>query len=137
LKEEKLNIEKLIAPRARTTLLASCAAAWLAACGGGGNESEPYETMVASPSGVKVTGSPTACAVGPGPTVYVFGGQPPYRLSNSVPGAMMLDRSVLSDRGDGFAVTFINGACIEELPVVVVDANGQVLSVPFTNELGT
>jgi hypothetical protein len=118
-------------------LLASCTLGLLTACGGGGNDSEPYEAVFASPAAVKATGSPSACAVGPGPTVFVYGGQPPYTLSNSAPTAMTLDRPVLGNRGDGFAVSFINGVCIEDLPVIVVDAQGQVLSVPITNELGS
>ena len=63
----------------------------LAACGGGGNESGPGDSLLASPQAVTVTGTATSCAVGTGPTIYVYGGKPPYKLSNSAPKAMTIN----------------------------------------------
>jgi len=107
----------------------------LGACGGGGNESGLWDSVLASPASVTVTGNATSCAWGRGPTVFVYGGQPPYRLFNSAPMAMWLDRPYLNDSGDGFTVTFVNGVCMDQIPITVEDAMGRVIAVPITNAL--
>jgi hypothetical protein len=116
--------------------LSLCLAVLLASCGGGGNESGPADSLLASPTGVSVEGPPNACFSGPGPKVFIFGGQPPYKLSNSAPLAMTLDKTELSNSGDGFTLTFVNG-CLESLPITVEDAMGRVLSVPISNVKGS
>jgi hypothetical protein len=85
----------------------------LSGCGGGGTESGSPEEIFVSPAEVIVTGSPGACAVGEGPTVHLYGGLPPYKLSNSVPSAMVLDTMEVEDSGDGFTIHFTNGTCVD------------------------
>ena len=119
-----------------SALLAWVALAALAGCGGGGNESGPAEEILASPSGVVAEGAPGACATGTGPTVYLYGGTPPYKLDNSAPAAMAIDKQVVTNSGDGFTITFRNGQCIEGIPVTVEDDMGRVLAIPVTNKKG-
>ena len=108
----------------------------LASCGGGGNESGPPTTLLAAPAMLVVTGPLGRCATGVGPTVFIYGGQPPYRLSNSAPRAMTRDKTVLANSGDGFVVTF-SGGCLDQIPINVEDDMGRVLSVPISNVVGT
>jgi predicted small lipoprotein YifL len=117
-------------------IAALCAS--LAGCGGGGNESGPPDALLASPTAVTVSGAPGSqtCYTGTGPTVFVYGGQPPYKLSNSAPPAMTLDKAVLNNSGDGVVITFINGVCLSTIPITVEDAMGRVLSIGVSNTPG-
>lgn len=107
-------------------------ASGLGACGGGGNESGPPDEISVYPAAVSVSGG-GSCAVGIGPTVHVYGGQPPYELSNSVPDGMVLDKSVLTHSGEGFTVSFINGVCMDSMPIVVEDDMGRLATVTVSN----
>ncbi|WP_141287348.1 hypothetical protein [Ideonella azotifigens] len=109
----------------------------LSACGGGGNESGPPDAIQASPAAVAVTGPAGACATGLGPTVYLYGGTPPYKLKNSVPMALALDKSTVGLSGQGFTVTFTNGVCLDGMPVSVEDDMGRIIEVMFTNQMGS
>jgi hypothetical protein len=107
---------------------AALALTLLAGCGGGGNESGPPETLEASPSAVSV--GPTGdCSEGTGPNVTVWGGQPPYKLTNSVPGGMALDKSRLTYSGESFTISFINGVCMTNMPISIEDDMGRLLHV--------
>ncbi len=108
----------------------------LAACGGGGNESGQKDVIQLSMDDIIATGPPGACATGTGPTVYIYGGTPPYTLTNSAKGFVTLDVYFVRDSGDGFTPTF-NGACIESLPVTVQDDMGRLATVRLTNVKGT
>jgi len=94
------------------------------------------EQLIASPAGVEIEGPPGACSVGQGPTIFLYGGQPPYKLKNSVPLGVSLDTTVVTGSGRGFTVTFINGACFTNAPIVVEDDMGRILNVPLTNTPG-
>lgn len=109
----------------------------LAACGGGGNESGPAEEIVASPSSVIVSGPTGSCATGTGPTLFVHGGQPPYKLFNSAPTAISLDKAKLNSSGEGVVLTFINGVCLDKIPITIEDGMGRVVNVPVSNIVGT
>lgn len=118
--------------RTAACLAACTVAAWLAACGGGGNESGPAESLEVAPTAVTV-GSEDSCAVGVGPVVHVYGGQPPYQLANSVPTGMQLDKSRLENSGEGFTITFINGVCMTNMPITIEDDMGRLAYVMVTN----
>lgn len=106
--------------------------ALLTACGGGGNESGPADAVFLSTTSVQV-GGPGHCMVGRGPTVHVYGGTPPYQLTNSVPQGMVLDRAVVQDSGDGFVITFINGVCMRDMPITAEDRMGRLGQVRVSN----
>ena len=108
----------------------------LAGCGGGGNESGPADEVLLSPSELTVTGPTGACGAGIGPTVYVFGGLPPYRITNSVPTYVQVDKTQVELSGQGFTLTFLGG-CLDKMPINVEDQAGRVASVLLTNQKGT
>jgi hypothetical protein len=109
-------------------------ASLLAACGSGNSPDAPVD-LLASPSSITVKGPPKVCASGIGPTVYIFGGSPPYNLRNTVPQIVSLDTNYLPGAGAGFTVTF-HGVCMDNLPIIVTDQDGRVLNVPLTNVEG-
>jgi hypothetical protein len=118
--------------------LASLALALLLfGCGGGGTESGSPEEIFISPDEVVVTGPSGSCAVGEGPTVHLYGGVPPYRLSNSYPSAMALDKTEVEDSGDGFTLHFTNGLCVDGMPITVEDRLGNLATLIVTNQAGT
>ena len=106
-------------------------------CGGGGTESGSPEDIFVSPNEITVTGAPGACALGTGPTVHVYGGRPPYRLSNSVPSAMVLDKTEVEDSGDGFTIFFTSGICVDGMPITIEDSMGNLATLTVTNQAGT
>jgi hypothetical protein len=118
---------------AAASALALAAAGILSACGGGGNEAGlegPVETV---PSDVTVSGDGVQCAVGPGPKVYVYGGEPPYALKNSAPLAMTLDKTRVEENGQAFTITFINGVCMDSMPITIVDDLGTRATLAVSN----
>jgi hypothetical protein len=108
----------------------------LAGCGGGGNESGPADSIQISPSDLTVEGGVGACLAGTGPKVYVYGGTPPYKLSNSAAWAMTIDHTGLQNSGDGFQLTF-NGTCFSSIPVTVEDDMGRLATVSVSNVKGS
>ena len=108
-------------------------AALLAGCGGGGNELGPGEEIFASPNAVTVSAA-GSCMVGLGPTVHVYGGLPPYRLKNSVPQGMVLDRNTVNHSGEAFTITFIDGVCMSDMPITIEDGMGRLTVVSVTNQ---
>jgi hypothetical protein len=118
---------------ARSGLLASLlVCALLSACGGGGTESGPADEVLASPNAVTV-GTSGVCVVGLGPTIHVYGGQPPYKLSNSVPQGMQLSKQRLRFSGDSFSITFTNGVCMVSMPITIEDDMGRLTQVLISN----
>src|SRR5256885_16417015 len=61
--------------------LCAGAAASLAGCGGGGNESGPPDALLASPTAVTGSGTPGSqnCHLRTRPTEFVYGGAPPLQ----------------------------------------------------------
>lgn len=104
----------------------------LAACGGGGNESGPPDRMYVSLDAVNVTGG-IGCAVGAGPEVHVYGGQPPYKLANSMPQGMVLNKTVVQNSGDSFLIT-LTGVCMDAMPITLEDQLGNLAKVTVTNQ---
>lgn len=124
-----LSMKPLDHPRRAAALLLATV---LTACGGGGNESGPPDHIQLSMSSVRV-GSPGFCVSGMGPEVHVYGGSPPYRVSNSVPQGMQLNKSSVVLSGDSFTISFINGVCLENMPITVEDGMGRIAQVIVTN----
>ncbi len=124
------NLSKRRSVRA-PVLAATLCLGLLAGCGGGGNESGPPEGLEASPGAVSV-GVTGDCSEGPGPTVTVWGGQPPYKLTNSLPAGMVLDKSRLTHSGEGFTIRFVNNICMTNMPISIEDDMGRLLHVPVS-----
>ena len=89
----------------------------------------------AQPSELHFTGpDASSCANGISADVIVFGGQPPYSISN--PGTFNVNPLILHSSGDRFTVT-ANGQCTAATRIAIVDASGATVTVNATNELGT
>lgn len=101
--------------------------ALLSACGGGGNELGGDDTLTLSQTELSVTAIGT-CFAGNGPTVYVYGGRPPYTLYNSLPDGMALSSAQVSDSGGSFTIQF-KGVCMASMPITVSDDMGRVTQV--------
>lgn len=110
-------------------------AATLAGCGGGGNESGDKDNLVATPNVVIVEGLQNQCAVGKGPDIHVYGGQPPYKLAISIPDGIVTDKKELRNSGDAFTIYFINGFCMENSPITIEDDMGRLTEVLVTNKV--
>ena len=89
----------------------------------------------AQPTTIAFTGpDASSCASGVAADVIVFGGRPPYSISN--PGAFGVFPTIVASSGGRFTVT-ASGQCSTGSPIAVVDANGASLTVTATNSLGT
>jgi hypothetical protein len=112
-----------------------CVAALLAlsGCGGGGNESGPVDSIEVSMSNVTVTKGDGGCYVGNGPLVHVFGGTPPYRVSNPLPSGLAFSRNVVPASGDAFQINFVGGVCMTSMVVTVEDDMGRLARVTVNN----
>lgn len=66
---------------------------------------------------------------------YVFGGTPPYNVSNTFTGLSVRPELVTSS-GGSFTVT-PNGTCMSNIPVVIRDAAGRTTTVAISNIEGT
>ena len=117
------------------TLVAS-----LAACGGGGDDAGSPVAFSTVPTTLTVT-APTAANGGPAAgkcvaafagEIFVYGGAAPYRLDNTVPDAIVLNKTTVSDRGGSFTATF-TGVCITPATIVVVDKLNNNVIVTFNN----
>jgi len=111
--------------------LSAALLALLSACGGGGNELGGDETLTLSQAEVSVTAIGT-CYAGNGPTVYVYGGRPPYTLYNSLPDGMALSSAQVSESGGSFTIQF-KGVCMASMPITVSDDMGRITSVLVTS----
>jgi hypothetical protein len=120
----------------KTAAVLLCCSALLSGCGGGGDDNAGSLTQLSVvPSEVEWTGGPGACAVGATSRVYVHGGAAPYRLQNTSPDGISLDRTQVDNRNDYFEVTLL-GMCMEDVEVVVLDANDRRAILTVTNTEG-
>lgn len=125
--------KKIYAALPVTALIAS-----LVSCGGGGDDAAGSSTPLSvQPATATVTSnSSTACSAGFAGEFFVYGGAAPYRLDNTAPDAMVLDRTSVSDRGGSFQVNF-TGVCIGPALIVIVDKLDKQVVITLNNKLGT
>jgi hypothetical protein len=68
-------------------------------------------------------------------TVFVFGGVPPYTVSNTSSG-FFVTPNFISSSGGSYTVT-PNGTCITTFPIVVRDSSGHTATTTVSNIAGT
>jgi len=125
-----------LTPLNRIAVLAA-AAGLLTSCGVGGDDEAGSPTKFSVvPSSIKVTGPTGACAAGANGTVFVYGGAAPYRLSNTVPDYVTLDRTEVSHPAESFTVTF-TGGCLDPGTIAVEDSLGNLVTLTLTNAKGS
>ena len=89
------------------------------------------------PESVTFTGpNNQTCASGISSEVFVFGGTPPYTISNSAPSAFTTNTNVVGFSGGSFRVT-PTGICADNVAIGVTDAAARTITVTLTNKVGS
>lgn len=122
-------------------LAAAICSAVLISCGGGGDDEAgsltPFSVVPSTLTFTAAVGSPPGvCPAGFGAEVFIYGGAAPYRLNNSAPDAVILNKSQVGDRGGSFTVTF-TGQCVDPASVVIVDKNDRQVILTLTSKSAT
>ena len=78
--------------------------------------------------------TPQTCASGISADVIVFGGRPPYLISQ--PGSFTISPTIVTQSGGRFTVT-ANGQCSAGSQIAVVDGNGASVTVNASNTLSS
>ena len=87
----------------------------------------------AQPSTIVFQGKePNTCATSISADVIVFGGRPPYLISQ--PGSFQVSPTIVTQNGGRFTVT-ATGQCTAGSQIAVVDGNGATVSVTASNAL--
>jgi hypothetical protein len=92
--------------------------------------------LVALPNSINFTGpNNQSCASGLGADVVVFGGRPPYQITQ--PGSVaFVSPTVVTTSGGRFSVTS-NGGCADSASIGIIDASGATATVAVSNKVGT
>lgn len=109
----------------------------LSGCGGGGDAAAgsptAFSVVPSTTTYTAATGSPAGvCYSGGSATVFIYGGSAPYRIDNTSPDMLHVDKTTVSDRGGSFVVTVIGG-CMTTVPIVVVDKLDHQVTYTVTN----
>jgi len=110
----------------------------LAACGGGGDDQAGSVTAFSvQPATVTFTAPSTAasgvCVGGGTQDVFVYGGAAPYRIDNTVPDYVDVDKAQVGDRGGSFRLTTRAG-CLENGTIVIVDKLDKQVTFTVNNK---
>jgi hypothetical protein len=115
----------------------------VASCGGGGeNEAGSLTAFNIVPTSITLTGPDVnTCGAGYGGRVYVYGGAGPYRIDNSGGGSAVdppivtISKTQVNRAGDFFDVT-LNGGCMTNIAIVVVDQLGRQSTLSVNSAKG-
>ena len=89
------------------------------------------------PDAITFTGARAGvCANNISAQVFVFGGSPPYTVSNPSGSAYNISPTVLPSSGSSFTIA-PSGLCTSALPIAVRDSAGRLLTVTVSNVAGT
>jgi hypothetical protein len=89
------------------------------------------------PGTATITGpDKTTCSSGFRTDYYIYGGNPPYTVSSTFPGGIVLVNSTVSVSG-GFFETITNGTCVNPLTFTIVDSAGKQTTALLINAVGT
>ncbi len=80
--------------------------------------------------------SSTSCTSGFRVDYYIYGGTPPYRVTNTFPDGATLVNSTVATSG-GFFEAITNGTCVDPLVFSIFDAVGMQTTANLHNVLGT
>jgi hypothetical protein len=113
----------------------------LAACGGGGDdEAGSPTTFSIQPATVTFTapeGSASGVCFGGGSQdVYVYGGAAPYRIDNTAPDYLAVNKTKVDNRGGNFTVTTVGGCLTNGILVIVDSLDKQVIFTVNNNPVG-
>jgi hypothetical protein len=126
--------------RIRNTLALAITTLLLATACGGGNDDEAGSLTALSvvPSDITVSGPKDTCpGGGTVGTVFIYGGTAPYRIDNTNPDMLTINKASVGDRGGNFTVTSLGAGCLDQGPIVVRDKNERQVIVTITLEKGS
>lgn len=111
-------------------------AAGLASCGGGGDVAGDNSDFSLSPDKftLKVGGNCAAeAAKAPPVVVTIIGGQPPYRIVNSAPEALLVDKTEATGKDPQFRVSYYKNStvCVDPGVITVLDYHSNVVSFEY------
>ncbi len=90
-----------------------------------------------SPDTVTITGPDTqTCSANVAASFFIFGGQPPYTVTNPFPQALTLQQTFVQNSGGGFTV-ITKGVCVTPATLTVRDAAGHTATATLNNNPGT
>jgi hypothetical protein len=121
----KMNVLKMT--------LAVVTAGALASCGGGGPVAGDVEGFSVSPEETTWTVASCGASGGGDTVVTINGGQPPFRIVNSAPQFISVDRNEVTGKDPSFRVSTVRG-CGEDLVVTVIDFHSRTAVYTVTIE---
>lgn len=106
----------------------------LVSCGGGGDVAGDVGEMSLTPDAVKF-GPTSDCSAFTGESFWVTisGGQAPFRIHNTFPSYMQIDRTEATGKDPRFKVTMLQG-CGEDISIAVYDYHSKQANVEVTVE---
>jgi hypothetical protein len=113
----------------------------LASCGGGGDIAGDSSEFAVSPKENKLELGPGSnCAdasVVPPIVVTIIGGQPPFRIVNSSPEALVVDKTEATGKDPQFKVSYYRNAvvCVNPGTITVLDYHSRVASFEYSVEI--
>jgi hypothetical protein len=99
----------------------------------------PSDGFFVTPTSVTFVGpNQDQCSIGAASDFYIFGGAPPYTVSNTDPQDFTATPTFVSNSGGNFTVS-ANGGCVAVpgAPIVTRDSLGRTVTVTVANKLGT
>jgi hypothetical protein len=112
----------------------------LASCGGGGDIAGDSSEFAVSPKDNTLTlGAGASCADAsqvPPVVVTIIGGQPPYRIVNSSPEALVVDKTEATGKDPQFKVSYYENAvvCVNPGTITVLDYHSRVATFEYSVE---
>lgn len=106
----------------------------LASCGGGGDVAGDTSEFFTTPSEFKWGVSSCANSGGNEALFTIVGGTPPYRIHNSLPRYLSVDRVVATGKDPVFKVTTLGG-CLDPGTITVLDYHSRTTIVEITVEV--
>lgn len=89
------------------------------------------------PDKVTITGPDSeTCSAGVGTSFFIFGGLPPYTISNTFPQFLAVSPSIVLASGSGFNVLTVGG-CVDPAIIAITDSAGHTKTVEVKNLVGT
>ncbi|MGM9426829.1 hypothetical protein [Hydrogenophaga sp. MI9] len=105
-------------------------AGFLASCGGGGDVAGDVSTFSLSPKEISI-----GCPPDLNPTyITIIGGQPPYRIINSWPDAMIVDKTEATGKDPVFKVTATGTSCVNPGTITVLDYHSKMVGLEVKME---
>lgn len=124
-------------------LLGGAVVCALVSCGGGGDVAGDQEDFLVTPNELKI--SVPSDASNPGcsnaakakPAVFtIVGGQPPFRLINSHPQAIIVDKTEATGKDPRFTITFQKTEwCFNPATITVLDYHSRMAVVEIITEV--